>query len=315
MSPENLRGSVAKGLNRNLGDSTQYREYSSGRDAVFRFLDENQGLSPKKLMERLSKETVFGGLNYQTVKNYRAQWRVAYSQDGRVPMHHGGRGFLESGFDASLWDAAPCFGWKVSKNKNRERWRYINGISFGWSRNGTVDIRFRGFVYRGCLLGAFSRAFWDVLRSSGRTEAGLADFLKGLFEANYRQVEESITYDVGQPLPRVVIRDRERSHGEVFKLGDGSHPTSLEVECKVPFWALGFERLLANMELELKQSLCQATSDFKATAAVFAENMEKHLTVIDVFKKESEERQKESQARQDALVRIMDYFEALKRKD
>jgi hypothetical protein len=268
-------------------DSNHYYGYRSGRQAVFEFLKENPELSPKQLMVKLHKETRFGGLKSQVIKNYMTEWRREYSQNGRVPMHHAGRGFVDSGFDVKLWDEAPCFGWKVSRNKNRQRWRYVNGVSFGWSRNGTVDVRFKESLHRGYLLAAFSRAFWEVFLSRGNSERETADFLKEVFEGKFRYVERHSTYDTGQPLPRTVIRDRELSHGETICVGDGSHPTCIEIKEKMPFWASDLAKSLG----EFQTSFCKVAADFKETGLLFADNMQKHLSLLDAWQKESVLRQ------------------------
>jgi hypothetical protein len=235
-------------------ERTHYDVYRSLRQVVFRQLDKNSSLSLKTQMEKLRRETVFVNPNKGTVKNYRSQWRHEYSRNGRAPLHHAGRGFLEKAFDAGLWEVAPCYGWRVSKNVNRERWRYANGVSFGWSQNGTVDVRFKGSISRGHLLSAFSRAFWDVLRSFGKPERETADHLKVLFDEKFHITERTITVDTGQPLPRTII-DRRRSHGEIIKLGDGSHPTSVEIEETEPIWLDKWTKTVDKFGLEIQSHL------------------------------------------------------------
>jgi hypothetical protein len=262
-----------------MDNYTQYVEYTrSGRKAIEHFLNENPYLSFAALRKKLHEKNIC--LKDQTIRNYISNWRV-YSKNGRVPMHHGHRGFLESGFGVGLWDVALCYGWRVSRNRNRERWRCVDGVSFGWSRNGKVDVRFKGPLPRAYLLGAFSRAFWNVLRSSGKPEGESADYLKALFEGKFRLVERTITVETGQPLPKVTI-DRKRSHGEIIKLGDGSHPTSVEIEETEPFWA----------------------SELKEAAIHISKNLKSHVEVMRVTKEVVQELKSESLKRQEALKRI-----------
>jgi len=258
-----------------LADSTQYDDYSSGRNAVFKLLGQNPHLSLAELMEKLRKKTVFCYLKHQTVKNYMTQWRQAYSRDGVVPRLHRGLGRLNSGFAASLWETAPSFGWNVSKNKNHHRCFFRYGVYLDWHRNGTILFRFKGSITRGFLLGVFSQAFWDPLKFSGRSESELSEYLRALFSERYRQIRRDVTYETGQPLPRTVI-DRKKGYGEIIKLGDGSHPTSLEIEETTPFWV----------------------SELKEIGTFFGENMKKHVEVVAQLGEESKKRQ-------EALERIL----------
>jgi hypothetical protein len=59
------------------------------------------------------------------------------------------------------------------------------------------------------------------------------------------------------------VIDRKKSHGEVIKLGDGSHLTSVEIEETEPFWA----------------------SDLKDAAVHMAENLKSHVEVMRETKK------------------------------
>lgn len=225
---------------------THYGEYTRGRQAVFKLLDENPLLSFAALRQKLRKANIT--LKNQTIRNYMSQWRL-YSRKGAVPRFHFGLGQLKSTFDACLWEAAPFYGWKVSRNKNRERLWFESNITLGWHRNGTVVFRFRGFKPQGHLLGVFSHAFWRVLLSTWKTEREAADCLQALFKERYRQITRHSTYETGQPLPRTIIRDRENSHGEIIKLGDGSDPTRVEIEEREPFW---LSKLDETMDLHVR---------------------------------------------------------------
>lgn len=248
-------------------DYTQYDEYThSGRRAVDQILNENPHLSFAGVKKKLHEKNI--KLENQTVRNYMSRWRL-YSRNGVVPSLHFGLGRLDSGFDVGLWNAAPTFGqWKESRNKNRCRRLFKSGVWLDWHRNGTILFRFRGSMPGGYLLGVFSQAFWDILKFSGKSQAEITEYLRALFKERYRQIKRHSTYETGQPLPKTII-DRKKSHGEIIKLGDGSHPTSLEIEETEPFWVSG-----------LKDAVRQ-----------FGENMKSHLDLVRALKEESEKRQ------------------------
>jgi hypothetical protein len=209
----------------------------SGRRKVEKLLDENPYLSTQDIDQKLHGSGT--KLAYQTIKNYASNWRQ-YSRNGAVPRLHSGFGVLESGFDAGLWEAGPAYGWRVSENKNRERLWFENGVTVGWHRSGMVVFRFKGSRPRGHILGVFSHAFWQVLLSTGRSERELSDFLKVLFEEKYRETHHYV-FETERPQPRMKIDHFENRYGLTIKLGDGSHPTSLEVEEKEPPWLSRFE--------------------------------------------------------------------------
>ena len=232
--------------------STEYNEYSSGRKAVFKFLAENPNHTFKTIKKKLCKETKFGGLKDQTIRNYMSEWRNSHSNSGVVPKLHRGFGVLESGFDASLWEEAPFFSWRVSRNKNRERLWHESGVSLGWHRNGTLVFRFKGFRPQGHLLGVFVRAFLDVIMSSNKSEHEVVNYLHLLFKEKYRTRGFHSTYETGQPLPKTKVTDFEKSHGITIRLGDGSHPTSLEVEQREPFWFSKIEKIVDRLGVEIE---------------------------------------------------------------
>jgi len=231
---------------------TEYNEYRSGRQAVFKFLAENPYHTFSSIKKKLRKETNFGDLKNQTIRNYMSEWRNSYSNSGGVPKLHQGFGVLKSEFDAGLWEAAPSFGWHVSRNKNHERLWRESSISLGWHRNGTVVFRFKGFRPKGHLLNVFVHAFWKVLLSTGKSEREVLDYLYTLFKERYSTRGFHSTYESWQPLPKLRVRDFEKSHGITIRLGDGSHPTSLEVEQREPFWFSKIEKLVDRLGVEIE---------------------------------------------------------------
>jgi len=256
-----------------------YVDYTrSGRKAVFELLNGNSYLSFAMLMKKLHEKNI--RLTDQTLRNYMSQWRL-YSKNGGVPRLHFGLGRLDSGFDAGLWESAPTFGWKESRNKNRCRRLFKSGVWLDWHRNGTIVFRFRGSLPEGYLLGVFSQAFWNIMKFSGKPEVEITEYLRALFKERYHQVSRHSVYETGVPLPKKII-DRKKSHGEVIKLGDGSHPTSVEIEETEPFWA----------------------SELKEAAVHMSKNLKSHVEVMRVTKEVVQELKSESLKRQEALKRI-----------
>jgi len=248
-----------------MDNYTHYVEYTrSGRKAVFQLLNENPHLSFLALKEKLHEKNI--KLEDQTIRNYMSNWRL-YSRNGRVPRLHFGLGRLDSGFGVGLWDAAPSFGWKESKNKNRCRRMFKSGVWLDWHRNGTIVFRFKGALPQHYLMGVFSQAFWDMVKYSGKPEREISDYLRVLFKERYHQVSRHSVYETGAPLPKTVI-DRKRSHGEIIKLGDGSHPTSVEVEETEPFWASGLKDAAVHMAENLRSHVQVMRETRKAVAGL-----------------------------------------------
>lgn len=235
--------------------NNEYKEYKSGRQAVFDFLSENKYLSFGSIRQKLVKHTAFGDLKDQTIRNYMSAWNIQYSKLGKVPKFHRGLGILESGFDDGLWDKAPNFNWQISHNRNRERLRSKCGISLGWHRNGTVVFRFKGFRPQGHLLTAFIQSFLDVVIASGLNEIEAINYLQALFKEYYRTISFHSTIETGQILPKTKINDFKKSHGIIIKLGDGSHPTAVEIEQTEPFWFNKIEEIIDNLGIQIDSHL------------------------------------------------------------
>ena len=238
-----------------MSSYTEYDEYRSGRQTVFKFLAENPHHTFASLKKKLYHETVFYSLKDQTIRNYMSTWRRLYSRSGVVPRLHRGFGVLETGFDADLWEVAPSFGWRISRNRNRERLWSESGISLGWHRNGTVVFRFKDFRPQGHLLGVFVRAFWRVLLSTGKGEREVFACLDMLFKERYSHRGFHSVYETWQHLPKLTVKDFKRSHGITIKLADGSHPTALEVEQVEPFWFPKIEKVLDRLGAEIESHL------------------------------------------------------------
>jgi hypothetical protein len=62
-------------------------------------------------------------------------------------------------------------------------------------------------------------------------------------------------FPVGQRLPKLTIDLFQKSNGIIIKVGDVTHPDSLEVIATYPDWAERNERLFEQLNVTLKQLL------------------------------------------------------------
>jgi hypothetical protein len=121
------------------------------------------------------------------------------------------------------WDKKGLgFGWVRSKAKNRF---WIWKGKFGravWFETGLVGLNVR----RPGNLGKAKQLFCDAFVNSGL----VTDFkvLNPILE-RIRPKSGHFPYSAGERLPYMVIRDFEQSHGIVIKVGDRTHPDSVEV--------------------------------------------------------------------------------------
>jgi hypothetical protein len=114
------------------------------------------------------------------------------------------------------------FGWVPSKAKNRF---WIWKGKFGravWFETGLVGLN----VLRPGNLGKAKQLFCDAFINTGL----VTDFkvLNPVLE-RIRPKSGHFPYSAGERLPYMVIRDFEQSHGVVIKVGDRTHPDSVEV--------------------------------------------------------------------------------------
>jgi len=121
------------------------------------------------------------------------------------------------------WDKKGLgFGWMPSKAKNRF---WIWKGKFGravWFETGLVGLNVR----RPGNLGKAKQLFCDAFVNSGL----ITDFkvINPVLEL-IRPKSGHFPYSSGERLPYMVIRDFEQSHGIVIKVGDRTHPDSVEV--------------------------------------------------------------------------------------
>ena len=210
----------------------------SVREAVFSLLDKNPLLKPKSLCKLL-------GLDYRYYRNYvtklRFKWRTLPKTErgSKCLSVHGWRGwcFVPSGVTRSL---AMEQGWLRTKARNRWLlWKDRLG-RLQWFETDRVNL----YVRKPASLG---RAYQLVC--NGFSYTGLITDIKVL-EGVLKSVKfkgAHYVFDAKEALPQLTIDLFRKSNGVVIKVGDRSHPTSVEVIAMYPDWAERNERLLTNL--------------------------------------------------------------------
>ena len=224
-----------------------YNSYScSIAQQVFKQLDKNPLLTAKPLCKIL-------GLPYsehgQYIRNLKARWKRNYRNErGSKCSLHGWRGwcFLPKKLSAGIRSRAVEVGWLLSRARNRWLlWKDRFG-RLQWFETGRVNL----FVRKPANLG---RAYQLVC--NGFSFTGLITDFKVLEKvlASVRFKGAHYVFPVGARLPRLTIDLFQKSNGVVIKVGDVSHPDSLEVITCYPDWAERNERLFEQISDVLKR--------------------------------------------------------------
>ncbi len=205
------------------------------RKQIFDLLDgegqSNPLLSPKQICKLLN-------LSYKQYHNYvsktKWEWKYYYRNErgSKCSSFHcfKAKGKLDKALSQALrlvvqadWDKGGVgFGWVSSKAKNRFwMWRGKFGRVV-WFETGLVGLSVR----RPGNLGKAKQLFCDAYVNTGLLTdfAVLNPVLDGI-----RPKSGHFPYSAGERLPYMVIRDFEQSHGIVIKVGDRTHPDSVEV--------------------------------------------------------------------------------------
>ena len=237
------------GASRRNGFSKNFHSENSGnssiRQEVFRELNMNPLLTPKALCKLLNLEHKKYG---KYVGNLRSEWKFHYKNEpGSKCSLHGWRG----------WCFLPCsvervraveVGWVQSKARNRWLlWKDRVG-RLQWFETGRVNL----YVRKPANLG---KAYQLVC--NGFSFTGLITDVKVLERvlASVRFKGAHYVFATEQRLPRLTIDLFARSNGVVIKVGDTSHPNSIEVVACYPDWAERNERLFEQLNETLKQLL------------------------------------------------------------
>jgi hypothetical protein len=218
---------------------------------VFAQLTKNPLLTPKPLCKILS-------LSYREhgkyVANLRSRWKYHHKNErGSKCSLHGWRGWCylpsEVGvatLSGALRTRAVDVGWIVSRARNRWLlWKDRIG-RLQWFETGRVNL----YVRKPANLG---RAY--QLICNGFSFTGLITDIKvlELVLSSVRFKGAHYVFPVGQRLPKLTIDLFQKSNGIVIKVGDDTHPDSLEVLATYPDWAERNERILEQVNDVLKR--------------------------------------------------------------
>jgi hypothetical protein len=208
---------------------------SNIRKQVFGLLDGNGQANPLLTPKQICKLL---GLSYKQYHNYvsktKWEWKYYYRNErgSKCSNFHcfKAKGKLDKELSVVLrrvvqadWELGGLgFGWVASKAKNRfwmRRGKFGRAV---WFETGLVGLS----VQRPGNLGKAKQLFCDAFVNTGL----VTDFkvLNPVLE-RIRPKSGHFPYSAGERLPYMVIRDFEQSHGVVIKVGDRTHPDSVEV--------------------------------------------------------------------------------------
>ena len=223
-------------------------ESESLRSQIADLLNKNPLLTPKPLCKLL-------GLDYQVhgkyVANARSFWKYHHrNEHGSKCSLHGWRGwcYLEPNISGGIRTHAVDVGWLASRARNRWLlWKDRLG-RLQWFETGRVNL----YVRKPANLG---RAY--QLICNGFSFTGLITDMKVLEQVlvSVRFKGAHYVFPVGQRLPRLTVDLFQKSNGVVIKVGDATHPDSLEVIATYPDWAERNERMFEQLNDTLKRLL------------------------------------------------------------
>jgi len=235
-----------------LGEKNSYSKI--GKDfqedtikaSVFKLLEKNPLLTAQPICKILS-------LPYRDYQNYvsklRSEWRfLPKNERGSKCSLHGWRGwcYLPDGAPGGIRTRAVDLGWVASKARNRWfLWKDRLG-RLQWFETGRVNL----YVRKPANLG---KAY--QLICNGFSFTGLITDIKVLEQvlSSVRFKGAHYVFPVGQRLPKLMIDLFQKSNGIIIKVGDVTHPDSLEVIAVYPDWAERNERLFEQLNDVLKR--------------------------------------------------------------
>jgi len=230
-------------------DHNDYGGYGESlRQRVFRELDKNPLLTPSTLRSVLKLDDK---TSLQLLANYKTQWRHNYRNErGLKCSSHAWRGwcYLRSteSVPGGIRTRALEVGWRLSRARNRWLlWKDRLG-RLQWFETGRVNL----YVRKPANLG---KAYQLICNAFSFT--GLITDMKVLEEvlSGLRFKGAHYVFPVGQRLPKLTIDLFQKSNGIVIKVGDDTHPDSLEVLATYPDWAERNERILEQVNEVLKR--------------------------------------------------------------
>jgi len=217
------------------------------KQQVFELLDKNPLLTAQPLCKLLN-------LPYRQYRDYvahlRSKWKNDYKNErGSKCSTHGWRGwcYLPRELCSVLYRAgAVDVGWIRSRARNRWLlWKDRLG-RLQWFETGRVNL----YVRKPANLG---RAY--QLICNGFSFTGLITDIKVLEKVltSVRFKGAHYVFPVGQRLPKLTIDLFQKSNGFIIKVGDATHPDSLEVIVTYPDWAERNERLFEQLHEFLRE--------------------------------------------------------------
>ena len=215
------------------------------KSSVFKLLDKNPLLTAQPICKIL-------GLPYRDYQNYvsklRSEWRfLPNNERGSKCSLHGWRGwcYLPCSVDRTT---AVDIGWVRSKARNRWLlWKDRLG-RLQWFETGRVNL----YVRKPANLG---KAY--QLICNGFSFTGLITDIKVLEQvlSTVRFKGAHYVFPLGQRLPKLTIDLFQKSNGIIIKVGDNTHPDSLEVIACYPDWAERNERMFEQLNDTLRRIL------------------------------------------------------------
>lgn len=260
--------SRGKTLPKTLRNEGKAPPKGSIKSRVFALLDKNPLLSARMICQTLH-------LDYNYHKSYiwklRSKWKnLPDVERGSKPSsYHGWRGwtYLPKRHDNALeqrsWVVAVMArvvgaGW--IKSRARNRW------VFWKDRLGRLQLFETGRVNLWVRKPATLGRAWQLI-CNGFVFTGVFTDLKELqvilngyrWKGGIRQKSAHYIFETKQPLPKLTIDFFEKSNGIVIKVGDRTHPTSVEVIASYPDWAERNERALGDF-MEIMTNFIEAVS-------------------------------------------------------
>ena len=227
--------------------NSQSQEPQSIKAQVYELLTENPLLSPLRLSQILK-------LDYRRYRDYvthlRSRWKYdSKNERGSKCSLHGWRGWCYLPREYSnVRVRAVEVGWIRSRARNRWLlWKDRLG-RLQWFETGRVNL----YVRKPANLG---RAY--QLICNGFSFTGLITDIKvlELVLSSIRFKGAHYVFSVGERLPKLTIDLFQKSNGVIIKVGDVTHPDSLEIIATYPDWAERNERMFEQLNDTLKRLL------------------------------------------------------------
>jgi hypothetical protein len=207
---------------------------------VFKRLDKNPLLTAKPLCQLL-------GLPYREhghyIRNLRSRWKYHHrNEQGSKCSSHGWRGWccLPGEVAGGIRTRAVDVGWLASRARNRWLlWKDRLG-RLQWFETGRVNL----YVRKPANLGRVYQLICNAFSFTGLiTDVKVLEQVLG----SVRFKGAHFVFPVGQRLPRLTIDLFAKSNGMIVKVGDSTHPDSIELIAMYPDWAERNERLFEEL--------------------------------------------------------------------